>query len=275
MDSQGTYISEDNNIQDCVFREKGEDCMHSMRGFQDKTSLFCVGLFDSQLCYGVIQSSYLYKVYYSSYSDNCIESMYLDTCKGCSYCFACVGLKQKKYCIFNKQYTEAEYYTLIGQIQKNMKKDGERGKFLPYDMAYTGYNTTLGRLFFPQAKETIQHLQGHREEDTPQQFTGDQYNIPDDSRNISPDLVNKAIQCIQTKSLFNYTPQAIVFLQRNNLAVPTVAHVQRILSLFEPLQYIKPQEGVCSETGEQITHYYPEKLGYKHIVSKEWYDKNI
>lgn len=53
------------------------------------------------------------RIYYSSYL------------AGCSDCFGCSGLRNKKYCILNKQYTKDEYETLIPKIIEHMTNTGE------------------------------------------------------------------------------------------------------------------------------------------------------
>lgn len=59
----------------------------------------------------------------------------MNLCIECEYCFGCVGLKKKKYCILNKQYSKEEYEELKGKIISDMKRSGEYGKFLPYEMS--------------------------------------------------------------------------------------------------------------------------------------------
>jgi len=37
-------------------------------------------------------------------------------------CFGCIGIKNKEYCILNKQYTKAEYDTLLPKIISAIQK---------------------------------------------------------------------------------------------------------------------------------------------------------
>jgi len=57
----------------------------------------------------------------------CVESWvnvknleYCVECQSLSDCFGCVSLRNKKYCILNKQYSKAEYETLREKIKKHM-----------------------------------------------------------------------------------------------------------------------------------------------------------
>lgn len=40
-------------------------------------------------------------------------------------CFGCIGLRNARYCILNKQYTEAEYNSLVPRIIEHMRRAGE------------------------------------------------------------------------------------------------------------------------------------------------------
>ena len=75
-----------------------------------------------------------YGIYYSFFID------------GCSYCLWCIWLKNKSYCIFNKQYTKEERYDKIDEIFTQMEKDGDLGKFFPWSMNPFYFNDTAAYL---------------------------------------------------------------------------------------------------------------------------------
>ena len=80
----------------------------------------------SHRCYDV---SSCYKMYHCLFCFNCSElryCTYCETCYNCESCFGCVGIKNKKYCIFNKQYTAEEYEKLVAQLISHMQENGER-----------------------------------------------------------------------------------------------------------------------------------------------------
>src|SRR5207302_864058 len=47
---------------------------------------------------------------------NCQNLEYCISVRRCQDCFGCVGIKDKQYCIFNKQYTKEEYFALREKI---------------------------------------------------------------------------------------------------------------------------------------------------------------
>lgn len=78
---------------------------------------------------------------------------YIYSCFYSSDLFACIGLRNKQYCIFNKQYTKEEYELLVAKIIAHMQKTGERGEFFPAQISPFGYNETMAMEFFPLSKE--------------------------------------------------------------------------------------------------------------------------
>jgi hypothetical protein len=64
----------------------------------------------------------------------------------CSYCLGCIGLKNKSYCIFNKQYTKEEWHDKVDEIFSQMEADGTLGQFFPPSMNPFYFNDTAAYL---------------------------------------------------------------------------------------------------------------------------------
>lgn len=47
---------------------------------------------------------------------NCVNGYYLTDCIDCINCFGCVGLRNKQYCIWNKQYSKEEYKKFMAEV---------------------------------------------------------------------------------------------------------------------------------------------------------------
>src|SRR3989344_3075374 len=67
--------------------------------------------------------------------------------------FGCVGLRNKKYCILNKQYTKEEYEELAPRIIAHMRNTEEWGRFFPMEQSSFAYNETEAQDYFPLKKE--------------------------------------------------------------------------------------------------------------------------
>ena len=73
-------------------------------------------------------------IYYSQYMDNS------------HHCIGCIWLKNKSYCILNKQYTKEEWEILAEKIFASMEADGTLGDFFPASMNPFYFNDTLAYL---------------------------------------------------------------------------------------------------------------------------------
>ena len=88
----------------------------------------------SKNCYDISQCNNSERCYESFWINNCnrahfcsqcVESFEIWFCKdclGCSNCFGCMNLRNKKYCIFNVQYTKKEYEEKIVAMRLNSWK---------------------------------------------------------------------------------------------------------------------------------------------------------
>ena len=83
------------------------------------------------------------------------DSIFLNECDNCSTCFACIGLRNKSYCILNKQYTCEEYEELVPRIIEHMMKTGEWGEFFPASLSPFGYNETVAQEYFPLSRKEV------------------------------------------------------------------------------------------------------------------------
>jgi hypothetical protein len=60
-------------------------------------------------CHDMTLSSHCYKVFYGFNVKNSSESLFLYDCRNVKNCFMCWNLRDKEYCILNKQHTKEEY----------------------------------------------------------------------------------------------------------------------------------------------------------------------
>ncbi|MFA6550148.1 MAG: hypothetical protein WCT36_02215 [Candidatus Gracilibacteria bacterium] len=99
-----------------------------------------------------------------NFSNDCSSCFYIDNCQMCQDCFGCIGLKNKKFCILNRQYSADEYKILKQKIIKFMKQTKEWGQFFPFWMSPFAYNTTVADVWYPYEKEKYAELLKKSEE---------------------------------------------------------------------------------------------------------------
>src|SRR3990167_8934178 len=111
VNSLGTFLRECRDCFMCFWVENGENLRYVDYGLsaKDVMDLTLVGTsLRNELIYESVNiSTYSIKFSHMTRNSNFLE--YCINCYNCENCFGCVGLRNKKYCIFNKQYTEEEY----------------------------------------------------------------------------------------------------------------------------------------------------------------------
>jgi len=106
----------------------------------------CAGLNNARFCDSCWTGSNL------TYTTLCFSSRDL---------FGCVGLRNKQYCIFNKQYSKEEYEALVLKIIEHMKQTGEWGQFFPKELSPFAYNETTAQEYTPLDQASAEAL-GYR-----------------------------------------------------------------------------------------------------------------
>ena len=81
------------------------------------------------------------------------DAEYCKSVVGGSDIFGCISIRNKKYCILNKQYTKEEYEAIVPKIIEQMQRNGERGEFFPSSISPFGYNETIAQEYFPYTRE--------------------------------------------------------------------------------------------------------------------------
>ena len=275
--SSGNFLAEDKNCRSCYFLEKSENCRNCFRGFGSKDCIDMVSPVSEKCAIGCMDQ-WGYENICNLYASYCRYSAYLDNCEECENCFGCVGLRKKSYCILNKQYSKEEYERLIVDIKRDMKKRGEWGKFFPLAFAYSGYNLTLGQLFFPETKEHIAEIGGKWEEQLTPEYKDaiPAETLPDIIDDVTGDIISKRIICPETKLSYNIAPHELAFYRQHGIPLPRRHFDWRTLNRFKPMTHmIYPQKGICWICKKEIEHYYGPELGYKKIACVECYQKEV
>lgn len=115
----------------------------------DRQAYDCSGLCE---CYGVETDHSSIGLYLSAGMDRSFYNVY---CFSNQDTFGCIGLRNKQYCILNKQYTKEQYEVLVPKIIEHMKKTNEWGEFFPSSISPFGYNETVAQEYFPITKEKV------------------------------------------------------------------------------------------------------------------------
>jgi hypothetical protein len=117
------------NCIECFDTSKCINCVNCQEGLISDTD--CVDLTQSsgcELCVDMIGCLACYKCAYLEDCDTCENTYYSDNCRRTKYCFGCSGLRDKSFCIFNKQYSEKEYKEKVAELLKKTPDEIEELK---------------------------------------------------------------------------------------------------------------------------------------------------
>jgi hypothetical protein len=259
----GEYISNSKNCFDSYHvHSDNQDCRYTFVGFPKlKDSYDCTFAGeDAELMYEVLGTgANSYNVQFAIIvlgSSNIFYSDYLINCKDC---FGCSGLRNKQYCIFNKQYTKEQYFELKDKIVEHMKQIGEWGEFFPIQYSPFAYNETVAMEFFPLNKDQI--FRWTDEMDSEGQYLGAEFEIPDNIIEVEDSITKQILKCKVSGKLYKVNQKEVEFYRNFSLPVPEICpnerHKRRFILKNMPWMY----ERKCDKCENMmVTTYAPERV---------------
>ena len=252
--------------QNIIALQDSADCIESW--------LDAYGLYECHGASGVKNAISANNGYYNT------RAYYVHNCFYSSDIFGCVGLRNKQYCIFNKQYTKEEYEKLVPKIIEHMQKNGERWEFFPAHISPFGYNETIAMEYFPLSKdEAMRRWYKRMDQEYPINIPENAQminakDLPTNIQEVTDDILNKVIVCEETGKPFRIIKPELEFYRKHNLSIPhkhpDVRHIERI-HLRHPRKLF---ERICAKCWVVIqTTYAPERPEI--VYCEACYNKNI
>ncbi len=147
----GNFVIDSEEVKDCHLSynlKKSNKVIFGWWEYGDENfvDVFIWGAWQWKNIYAVNWTAETENVYCSTLVVKSSEIYYSFWLDACSYCFGCIGLKNKSYCILNKQYTKEERYDKVDEIFTQMEKDWTLWKFFPWSMNPFYFNDTAAYL---------------------------------------------------------------------------------------------------------------------------------
>jgi len=190
------------------------------------------------------------KVFFSRFTFHSHDIYYSYNSHNCSYLFGCVGLRNKQYCILNKQYSKEEWEKLVPRLIQHMNDKpyidlGGRvykyGEFFPIEISPFAYNETIAGEMFPLDKKKVLELGFKWKEAEERQYvpTKKVNEISDQIQEVSDSVVNEVLECAhqggcqdQCTSVFRIMPEELAFYRNLKIPLPRLCpscrHYQRV-----------------------------------------------
>jgi hypothetical protein len=261
----GDYITASKNCLECYEAKGAEDCkwMTCSRLCKDSRDTFGFA-YDSELLYEVTAVGLSQTTAFSFTSDTASDCYYCLYCANVQNCFGCVSLRHKKFCIFNKQYTQEEYEALVPKIIEAMRNEGAWGEFLPTEMSPFAYNETVAQEYFPLSREEVEERgwkwNTYESPMPPVRKSIPAETLPDSIDDIPDDVLEWALLCEATGKPYKLIKQELDFYRKRRLPVPRFhpdERYRRLLTLRNPC---KIWERACAKCSKVMrTTYQPER----------------
>lgn len=189
----------------------------------------------------------------------------------CSNVFGCLNLRNKKYSIFNKQYSKEEYEKLRTNIIEDMNKRPyidlkgrvfKYGEFFPYDLSFFDYNETSAIQLYPLTQEQALE-RGWRWNKTPKSnytITINHDAMPDSINDVTESVLQEILGCANCHKAFKMVKGEYDLLKRFGFPIPRKCpdcrHMDRMARVNPPRLWNRN----CAKCNKDIqTSYAPER----------------
>ena len=276
----GDHLYNSKNSFECYDSKDLEDCKYCV-----KVSLGVKSAMDynswgdkAELVYETASSGdNIYNVKFcttcTSHVSNC------EYCYGCARCsdlFGCVSVKDKKYCILNKQYSQEDYLKLKGKIIAHMKKTGEYGEFFPNDLCPFGYNETIAMAYFPMNREeALKKGYGWVEKEPVVKRHEPVDKGPDKIGDAKDNIVRQILSCKTCGSYYRIILHELKFYRNMHIPVPDMCPDCRYEARMRMRPSLKLWDRKCDKCGSDMKSSFsperPETIYCRSCYLKEVY----
>lgn len=217
-----------------------------------KDSMFFSSGVNIERCYMTCRTDKAYDNKMTLNCENCISVEYSELLTACEDCFGCIGLKHKKYCVFNKQYSEEEYWPLVDAIKTAMLERGEYGSYFPYADSPFAYNTSFGDLLYPMEEKAARSL-GVRWYNFPEDANAEpSASIPVRLSEVTDELLKRKFRCPITGRAFAFVRPELELHKELGIALPRVHPNFRRSELARQSHPANLHKRTCAIDGVQV-----------------------
>jgi len=218
----GDFLLNSKNCEDCYDCSDSEDAKYVQVGVQTKDLMDCSNMYvKPELSYEVLGTITTYNVNFCLYVFNSNNLLYCESCFGSQNCFGCIGLRNKKYCVFNKQYSQEEYENLVPKIIEHMMKNGEWGEYFPREISPYSYNETVANEYYPLSKEEVLK-RGFKWKEIPPvvEVSGEFDVVPDNIKDTGDDICDKVLKCEKCSKRYKILKHELNFYRKMKVPAP-------------------------------------------------------
>jgi len=275
----GHNIQNSKNVYIGFNTQEAEDCRYCLGGpathLKDSMDVSFIGYDLSELLYQCINNSGNHTAFCCVSCWHSADLYYCELCLDSQNLFGCVGLKNKKYCILNKQYSKEEYEALKAKIIEHMKKTGEWSEFFPMSVSPFAYNETVAQRYIPLTKEEALKKGLWWRDPDPKDYKPQSFSVPDSIKEADDSLCDQVLACMDCGKNYKIVPLELKLYRQMNLAIPRRCPDCRHQLRFKPHSSLRLYERKCDNCKKAIASAYaterPETVYCEPCYLKEVY----
>lgn len=249
------HIGWENNYDD-IFGGNCKNCYHILGCESTSNSMFCI-----------------------SCRAGSTNLLYCDFCHSCQDCFGCVWLRNKQYCIYNKQYSKETYEQEVARLIAHMIQTNEWGQFFPKQLSPFAYNESTIYEYFPCEREEAlskgyQRLDKEEPINIPSWMQTLQANQIPPIQEVDDSILQTAIICSVSGKPFRVVNDELNFYRTHNIQIPHIHPDRRHYARLQKKSGRKLYLRTCDKTGELMLSMYPSNTTFP-VYNEKSYDQQV
>lgn len=218
--SSGDYVRNCKQVRECYGVFESEQCAYCYDAGELKTSWDALEPYRGELQYETHACNMGYeliscsKVYESSQSAYSQYSWYSQNI------FGCFGVRNKQYCILNRQYSAEDYHALRLRLVSHMKETGEWGEFFPEQHSPFAYNETAASDYFPLDKQQVVDRGWKWRDPDPREYRPQTCRVPELITAVNDSIIKEVLACGRCGKNYRIVQQELKFYRTNGYPIP-------------------------------------------------------
>jgi hypothetical protein len=288
-DCEGEYLVGTRHARFCFacVKRAVDDYYCAFTDMEVRNSAFLITASDAFDCYQSVFSEKSSNCCFSFSVIRCQNVEYCFECRECENCFGCVGLQRKKFHIFNKEYSEVEYWQRVDELKCAMLARGEYGEFFPLNFSPVYFLQSASVMYWLSTEKEAKELGaaiydpssadaiGEGRVDTAQARSSN--DIPDSIDELDESWVGVPIKDEVSGRYFTFLKPEIALYKNLRIAPPNKHFIRRIAEMIQEANSAVFEERKCDKCGKtmivSINKTFPEKKVYCNECFNKYFEE--
>lgn len=270
-DCSGDFLRNSKNCKQCYDVVDSRDCTYVQVGIKVSDLVDCSNMYlGPELSYQVLGTIGTRNVHFSLYVFHSSDMWYCEQCFSCKNCFGCVGLRNKQYCILNRQYDRDSYEIHVSRLLQHMIRCNEWGKFIPISLSPFAYNKSLANEYFPLSKDEAIRRDYSWEDPVHSDHLPATASAGQSAKEVSDNICKEILSCAQSGKNYRIQMGELAFYRRMDLPIPSLCPDVRYRLRMQLRNPRELREGRCSICSEAVRTNLPETLQAKVLCERDY-----